>query len=292
MFTKDLEGKTIRIKDTVGAIWVTKFKEYEVVKVMSSTKVMLKNIDTAWSSNSRDNWEIVEKKQEKLNTGDKVILIKNTTSLRKGQLTEIREVNGERIIVDGILPGGWIKPDCIVKAIDVNKTRLKEAIELANEFGYKFIELFDIPNNYIDALGKNLSEFEVRQELDSLIIRDKQKLRGPWLVSSKMYTEELYEPLDIYIRGNCVNIMSSSINCNDKYVEEYKSISNMPLSKTRSFDPKNSSHVFGICSSFNEAGYIRLTAKGFNKLALISGATEIRKIKDKENEQNQVPIPF
>lgn len=276
-------GRKIIIHDLEGADWLTKKSEYIIENIISRHSVLLKGAVKSWKSTKAGSWSFVYDKKEEFNKGDKVILNKETTSLKKGHPTIVKgfiDDNKERIIVEGLMPGGWINSKSLIRMIETEKYRIKKAIELLSEFGPSFMQTFGYNDNDIHILGKELSELNVRQHDNEVIVDAPHEI----YLNPSVYTDKKYEPLEIYVGSEReikgINLGYTGIEITQVVDKNYRDI-------RKGFDPDNSKSVVEFCKEYMRKGYIKIGQ-------ILLTIETFRIIKKETNEELQaVPLlPF
>lgn len=274
-------GKQIVVNNTEGADWLKKGSTYTINKVYNHTKVMFKEVDNLWTSIKENSWTLVYNEVQKLKEGDEVIMAKETTSLKKGVKTKVKGfVDGDerKLIVEGVIPGGWIRPENVIKVINLEKYRMKKAIELVRDFGFKFTDMFDLNHALYFMFGKKLSDLQVIQQSDTLLMTEPQH----FYISSELYTDQPYEPLDLKIL-NKEAIKPYSNGLATQEIEEILGKSYSEINKD--FDPDNDKAIMILCKEFEKKSYLK------NKqTALMKEAFKV--VKKQDNEQAQPALPF
>jgi hypothetical protein len=113
MFKKSDEKRKIIILDTKGADWLTVGQTCEILEVLNPEQVRLKDggANKTWVIRSNDIYSYEFVTETPVEIGDEIFLLKNTQSLKEGEIKKITGfVNNDKskILVEGILPGGWI----------------------------------------------------------------------------------------------------------------------------------------------------------------------------------------
>lgn len=281
-FTLEHVGKKILIHNTEGADWVRVGHEYTISRVLNKNMVMFEGIANNWGSKRDGSWSFVDDIKEEFNEGEKVILNKETISLRKGTKTVIKGfINDDKnkIVIEGIIPGGWVTSTSLTKIIDIEKYRIKKAIELLKDFGPNFMYNFGLDYSKHDILGKDLSEFKVSQEGSELVLLTPSAA----ILYRNMYTDKAYEPLEMYIENEkaikLFNSGNEGIEVTQIANRNYREIK-------KGFDPDNEKSVTGFCQEYCRKGYVRI-----GQLLLDMSVFKI--IKKESNETAQLPaLPF
>jgi hypothetical protein len=186
--------------------------------------------------------------------GDFVIVLEKTTTLKQGDEKQIIDFlcgDKNKIVLDGIIPGGWIEPRKLVKKIDISNLRIKKAIELVKQKGICFYAEMYLNQSVKDILGKDLSELEIRQIGKRLVTKN----GNGFAITEDLYTDLKYEELDIFITTNPENIgyMRSSMK-SDKSAILGKKLSDL----RKNFNSQSDDDVAKLsCEISNNGGYIR-----------------------------------
>lgn len=162
MFKKSDEGKEIIIKNTCGARYLKEGQKVRIFKVLRSDEISIEGVTNGWFANNRDAYQFVGQAEDNLNIGDKIILIQDTTSLKEGDVREILAFlhdDKSKIIVDGVISGGWLSSDKVEKVVDVTKIRFMTCLEIMAKEGITgVVGASGGIKQYANILGKTLSE--------------------------------------------------------------------------------------------------------------------------------------
>lgn len=275
-FSKADEGKRIRIIDTLGASWILKDGVYTIKKVITSELVRFYETDEPWSCSSRGpSFEIL--KEQELKKGDKIIIINDTQSFKKETEKEIIDFidnDKDKILVEGLLPGGWLKSVNVIKLIDYKTLRVKSIMELLQQFEDKYVTLAGILKEVAkyDIFGKRLEELEIKQTGSkiTLIINKKEIiLKEGVLIDASIPIPNL--TLEIYNRKDIVKIYGAD----NPIIDQMKNI----LGKQLDF---NFSQIMKFLNCCQAKGYITIES-----IKVPTGFIKVAKKLEIKNEQNE-----
>lgn len=177
MFKPGDVGKEIIINDTVGATYLKIGAKLKITKVYSPDCVLLSGCHAKWNINSRADFDYITPVNTTLVIGDEVIVNHDTTSIDAGSIrTILAFLNGDpnKIVLEGVISGGWITVDKLTKSINLEKTRVKTCLEIMYESGvYEPFRTVGGMKEYYYIFGRKLSEIGVKQMSDKLLIKGK-----------------------------------------------------------------------------------------------------------------------
>jgi len=202
-FKKSDEGRYIKIKDNNKAIWLATGERYKIMNVITKSVVKLDDgYHGNWNSGGDENYQFIDE-INRVEVGDEVLIEKDTQSIKGGT---IKKVTGflhddkNKIIVEGLLPAGWIDINKVIKLMNPKDYRLKTLLEFIKSFGIDFYQILGIGN-------KNIGEIQYGRPLDTLpITRQKSSLVYTIKNLTIYLNEDFLEPvgkepedLDLYI---------------------------------------------------------------------------------------------
>jgi hypothetical protein len=160
MFKLDDVGKTITIKNTQGHKSVKKNAQYVITQVFNAKTARL-NDTINWICNNSTDFEVLGIENE-YEIGDEVVLKSSTTSLdkgHKGKILDFYDDGRKKLVVEGVIPGGWIDSTKVFKLLDPTKYRVKTLCELIRDIGITFFSDFGKPSKFtFSTFGKNLCD--------------------------------------------------------------------------------------------------------------------------------------
>lgn len=135
-----------------------------------------------------DEWSFLEDKNNDLKIGDVIIITQETNCMKvntEKQITGFVCDDPDKIIVEGIFPGGWISKSKITRKILIEELRLATILELVYEHGTlrNAVEKKS-PKWLIEKSGTPLSELEVHQKGANLYYKNngKDMKISPWFM--------------------------------------------------------------------------------------------------------------
>lgn len=193
MFKVSDAGRSVEIIDPCGANWLYKGQILKIKMVRTKTSVVFEGSKISWGAASESCFRFLD--GEEIEVGD-IIIIKNDTTTLKS--TEERVVlsflcdDKDKLVVEGILPGGWISKRNVMKKIDLTPFRFKTHIELIKEFGFNWTDSISFSRKMCFIFGKKLSEFKIKQSIFGLSINLSGKFEGS-TIGSALYTDRPIE---------------------------------------------------------------------------------------------------
>lgn len=248
-------GKKVVILNTNRANYISKGSEYVIKAINDDGSILFSGVPFFWYGKEEEHYELVEHPNKDMEIGDFVIILEKTTTLMEG---EERKITGflcddrNKIIIEGIIPGGWIEPRKLVKKIDFTKFRIKKAIELFKQKGTMFFNDMYLSQSIKDAMGKELSKLEIKQIGKKLVTKN----GGGIILSEEIYTDSKYEELEIVITKDPLLI--------DYYRQGAKSEKSSILGKKfselrKSFNSQREDDVVKLsCEFANNGGHIKI----------------------------------
>lgn len=162
MFKKSDVGKTIKIIDTHRAAWISIGKEYKIEGYINGSTISING--KSWIA-TEDCYVFTNDKQD-LQIGDRIVILKNIESIKINTEKEIigfLDDDKGKIIVEGLLPGGWINNEHVHKIKDLHEWRVKTLLEIVREKGFVNFILADKKLISSNIFGKSLVEIKARQ---------------------------------------------------------------------------------------------------------------------------------
>lgn len=277
-FKKSDIGKTILIKDRSDSSAVKIGNSYLIIATSSDGGAHLQNTDRYWYAANIEAFQFVNTKNEDIEIGDTVIIVKDTTTLKEG---EEKKVTGfvcedkNKIVVEGIIPGGWIDVKKMVKKVDLSRYRTKKAIELMKEYGLDFYTRLYLNSTNSKIFGKTFDELGVVQYSSSLKCI---KLKGVQL-SDFMYTDKPYEQIEIIVLSE----KDIPGNQSNNKIEKSK-IANKKLSEVlKKFNEEDDESVLNLSLLFCNDGQINVSG-----YYLVN--TSIKIVKKTQNEETNLVV--
>lgn len=194
MFNQEDLGRKIIIKDPIGHSRIEVGNEYIITTVHNGDAVRLNDTYDWICPKHKTAYVFTQDKFDLLEAGDEVLLLRGTTTMKKGSRLKIKEfldVKNKRIVTDGILPGGWISSDNVVKLIDPKKYRIKNLQEIIVDFGMNFYNSLGTTKFMFLAMGRPLSDFKIEQTERWYL-----KLDEKYSFTNDMITEIENKPLE------------------------------------------------------------------------------------------------
>lgn len=187
----------------------TKWRIFKLTAVGEETIVT--NSGNVFGRDSDSNFEILSDVIEfsGMNIGEEATINRNTNSFKMGQKIIIKDfLNGDpdKILTDGVTPGGWIKSSDLIRRIDAKKYRLKTYLECCFDFGMDWWKSRLIDKYVFTKLGMNLAELEYKLTKEGSIY-----IRKDYFVPGIYFTYQ-----DTPIRNLEVRVRT------DKYEGNYK----------------------------------------------------------------------
>lgn len=287
MFKATDKGKKIVIKDINGHSLLKKNHTYEISQVIASNKINLVGINRSWAATD-DCFFFIEEAKSKFEIGDEVIFRESTISIKKGgtaKITGFKDDEKTKIIVDGILPGGWIDFTKLIKLIKIEGYRLKTLVEIVYELGITSLPIYGIDASISPLFGRTLEELGVKQNEGSLYISSPKM----WVIDPKFYTKEPEHNYEIYFDEARLKerFAGDKKNKARKDISFYKG---KKLSEVSKFNTNNTM-IMMMCDEFNNKGYIVIDRYAIDHMGI-----KIIKLETNENnegiEANNAIIPF
>jgi hypothetical protein len=158
----------------------------QIVSVHDSRNMVVKVVGktTLISLGPGVDWDIIPKSINfDIDEGDKVIILKKTNTHVPGDEAQILgfvEGDKNRIIIDGIFPGGWISRVNVKKKIDPSQYRLLTLDELVYMTTFDFV--IQSSHYSLDQLGKPLSEIEIAYDVDGMSFNETGNQIPEWWI--------------------------------------------------------------------------------------------------------------
>lgn len=193
MFNQEDLGRKIRVKNVLGHSKIKVGYTYTISCIYNESAIRL-NDDIDWVCTDDKAYVFQEDTFDLLECGDEVILLNSTTTLKRGSRLKIKEfldTKRKKIVTYGILPGGWINSEHVVKLIDPNKYRIKNLQEIILDFGIDFYNIIGINKFVFSIMGRALSELKFEQK-DKYNIKLDDKYNFP----IQILTETKNKPLE------------------------------------------------------------------------------------------------
>lgn len=178
MFTEDMVGSRILIKNRRNGANIRNNKTYKIVNYVNPNTVILDNTLGGYTSYMflhDSDWERSSSKTKvfSVEIGKSYIICKKTQSYAAGDIkTVIDFVDGDsnKVILADTKPGGWIDSKNLAEIIDLSKYRLKTLREICADRGDLRIQNCVPRNILVENLGKTLAEVGVVQTFSTLVL--------------------------------------------------------------------------------------------------------------------------
>lgn len=200
MFTKKDIGRKLIITNLQGAgHYLETDKEYTIKEVYGHRQVLFEGVNGSWQCTTDEDYFFTNTKKEKLEKGDRIILLRGIQSIKENEKVTIKEFlddNNEKIVVDGLLPGGWIDSSKVMKIRETKNFRTKSLLEIMYEYGSSLSGAgMDLKLLKLDVFGKPLNEIE-----------DIQEIGKNFAIKSKFYKFLIHENLITDVSEPIINI--------------------------------------------------------------------------------------
>lgn len=132
MFRPSDVGREIIIHNNNTASYICVGGIYKIKSVINREEVHFEGVTMGWYGKEEHYSFIEEEENKKLNIGDKIKILSDSNSIKKGKETEIKGFLGDnpnKIIVEDIQPAGWINKKRVIKLINLSDYRLPTLME-------------------------------------------------------------------------------------------------------------------------------------------------------------------
>lgn len=278
-------GKKIVILSNNKANYIYTGSNYIIKSISDDGAMLLSGISHLWYGEEGVHFAFIEYPNKDMEIGDTVIVIEKTTTLEQGEEKAIVGFlcdDRNKIVLEGIIPGGWIEPRKLTKKIDISKLRMKKAIELFAQRGTTFFNDMFLSNSVKDILGKNLDDLDIKQSIKKLVTKNGNGI----MLSEDLYTDSKYEELEIIIVKDPVFVGYSRSNSKaDKTPILGKRLSDL----RKNFNSQKEDDVVKLsCEFSNNGGHIK-----FGEFAFFPESLKVIKSSEYEIQTPvTVSIPF
>lgn len=191
MFRKSDIGRKIKIINSRGSGTLITGKIYTIKAFLNKTAITTEQFPAnKWVCADKDDFEFINEISN-LKVGDKILITRDTQSLKQGDKKEILSFLNDdpnKIIVEGIIPGGWLKSSFVSKLVDLSEFRFKTFSELVLIHGLDIFNKISLPNFIINMLGRPVECQEILNEEDRFIFiinNDRQHTVYPDMLEKK-----------------------------------------------------------------------------------------------------------
>lgn len=283
---KDYLQRDIIIKQTGGANYLKLGKKYRVMGISSDGGLILHGLNCAWYGIENIHFELAIPENSEINIGDTVIVIKPTTSLEDGAERVVLDFlcdDKNKIVVEGVIPGGWLDATKVVKKINISKLRIKKVIEIIEERGLCFPNHIIFHEHMKSITGKNLSDLSTYQRGKNIYVGQYPKGK---LLDSQFISDKEYEPIELRIASNPTNTSPIKRNAS---ADGLLKILGKSLIELMNIKPEEEEQkLIGLVFEYINSGRIKVGE-------FFVGEGDIKVIKTKNNEKVEEvndAIPF
>lgn len=173
MVTEIKQGKKIRINKKITGLDNTKWYVVKDVLFPNDNNATIHIKSFPYGISLHENEYDLEMPNAEFSKGDKVLILNKTNSFEANQEVTIMDFmcdDPNRIIAEGVSPGGWISSYNVYKKINIDGLRFKNIYDMMFEFGLSII--INLPDYMFNMLGKPLKDFKIWQIGKSLMVNN------------------------------------------------------------------------------------------------------------------------